>query len=175
VLSGHGGRQAGAGRRCARPGRQACEGSALEPRQRRSTASERGMLEQRRALRQDSDQGTQEDVAHGAIRKPEPVQSRPVRRRNDLQSPTDGRWCVFRALGHRARAARAGGKPQPARAETQKGSSGSGSGSCSILILRASRVALGSSCCETQMSPPGARANNTGPTHSSSGLKSRMP
>jgi hypothetical protein len=29
------------------------------------------------------------------IRKPEPVQSRPVRRRNDLQSPTDGRWCVF--------------------------------------------------------------------------------
>jgi hypothetical protein len=102
VLSGHGGRQAGAGRRCARPGRQACEGSALEPRQRRSTASERGMLEQRRALRQDSDQGTQEDVAHGAIRKPEPVQSRPVRRRNDLQSPTDGRWCVFRALGPRA-------------------------------------------------------------------------
>jgi hypothetical protein len=79
------------------------------------------------------------------------------------------------ALWVTARAARAGGKPQPARAETQKGSSGSGSGSCSILILRASRVALGSSCCETQMSPPGARANNTGPTHSSSGLKSRMP
>jgi hypothetical protein len=110
--------------------------------------------------------GQVEDVAHGAIRKPEPVQSRPVRRRNDLQSPTEPLVRLPCALA-------TGGKPQPARGRNSEGSSGSGS--CLILILRVSTVALGSSYCETQTSPPGARANNTAPTHSSSGLKSRMP
>ena len=52
---------------------------------------------------------------------------------------------------------------------------GKSSGSCLILVLRASTVALGSSHSETQTSLPAARANNTAPTHFSSGLKSQIP